>query len=159
MSVQPAPPAILALLLLLGTIPRQPVNAQEASAPLVLTRITEPVVIDGVPNDPVWRDVPALPLTEYTPVFRGTPTQRTVIKVAYDDENFYAAGWFYDNDPSGIRINSLYRDRWNGDDAFAIYDDEAPVTRGAKRRQPRRISGAVVVQQVAPLRNSSSSCS
>ncbi len=61
MSVQPAPPAILALLLLLGTIPRQPVNAQEASAPLVLTRITEPVVIDGVPNDPVWRDVPALP--------------------------------------------------------------------------------------------------
>lgn len=52
--------------------------------------------------------------------------------VAYDDENLYAAGWFYDDDPSGIRINSLYRDRWNGDDAFAIYIDGFNDDRNAK---------------------------
>jgi hypothetical protein len=88
-----------------------------------LTRLTSPVVIDGAPNDAAWRDIPTLPLTMYLPVFRGTPTQRTEIRVAYDDENFYAAGWFYDTEPDKIRINSLYRDRWAGDDALAIYID------------------------------------
>jgi hypothetical protein len=52
--------------------------------------------------------------------------------VSYDDEYFYAAGWFYDTDPSGIRINSLYRDRWNGDDAFAIYIDAFNDDQNAK---------------------------
>ena len=68
----------------------------------------------------------------YTPVFRGTPTQRTEIRVAYDDEYFYVGGWFYDTDPSGIRINSLYRDRWNGDDALAIYIDAFNDNQNAK---------------------------
>ena len=68
----------------------------------------------------------------YTPVFRGTPTQRTEIRVAYDDEYFYAAGWFYDTNPKGIRINSLYRDRWNGDDTLAIYIDAFNDNQNAK---------------------------
>ena len=100
--------------------------------PLELTRLKGPVTIDGVPDEAVWRDIPALPLTMYTPVFRGTPTQRTEIRVAYDDEFFYAAGWFYDTDPSGIRVNSLYRDRWNGDDALAIYLDAFNDNQNAK---------------------------
>ena len=97
------------------------VRAQPAA--LELTRLSSPVVIDGNLSDPAWERVPELPLTMYAPVFRGTPSQPSVIKVAYDDEYFYAAGWFYDRTPNGIRINSLYRDRWNGDDAFAIYID------------------------------------
>ncbi|MGH9884367.1 MAG: DUF5916 domain-containing protein, partial [bacterium] len=91
--------------------------------PLEIARLTGPITLDGNPNEPAWRAIAPLPLTMYTPVFRGAPTQRTEIRVAYDDEYFYAAGWFYDSDASGIRVNSLYRDRWNGDDAFAIYLD------------------------------------
>jgi hypothetical protein len=102
------------------------------TTPLELTRLPAPVVIDGVPDDAAWRTIPPLPLTMYTPVFRGTPTQRTEIRVAYDDEYFYAAGWFYDTDPSRIRVNSLYRDRWNGDDALAIYIDAFNDNRNAK---------------------------
>ena len=68
----------------------------------------------------------------YAPVFRGTPKQRTEIRVAYDDEYFYAAGWFYDDNASAIRVNSLYRDRWNGDDAFAIYIDAFNDKQNAK---------------------------
>ena len=107
--------------------------AQTPSAtPLELTRLKGPVNIDGMPDEPVWQTIPMLPLTMYTPVFRGMPTQRSEIRVAYDDEYFYAAGWFYDTDPSGIRVNSLYRDRWNGDDAFAIYIDAFNDNRNAK---------------------------
>ena len=100
-----------------------PVAAAAQEIPLELTRLASPVDVDGRLDDPAWQQIEPLPLTMYSPVFKGTPTQRTVIRVAYDDENFYAAGWFYDSDPSGIRVNSLYRDRWNGDDSFAIYID------------------------------------
>jgi hypothetical protein len=107
-------------------------SASAQQAPLPLTRISGAIVIDGRPDEAAWQGVPALPLTMYLPVFGGTPTQRTEIRVAYDDANFYAAGWFYDDDPSGIRINSLYRDRWAGDDAFAIYLDVFNDNRNAK---------------------------
>lgn len=70
-----------------------------------------------------WDAVPPLPLTQFASVFGAAPTQRSAIRVAYHNEYLYAAGAFSDDDPQGIRVNSLYRDRWNGDDAFAIYLD------------------------------------
>jgi hypothetical protein len=118
-------PALLVTLL-------APAAAVAQEAPLVLTRLAGPIVVDGDLGDAAWQDVPALPLTMYLPVFRGEPTQRTEIRVAYDDEYFYVGGWFYDTDPSGIRVNSLYRDRWNGDDALAIYIDAFNDDQNAK---------------------------
>jgi hypothetical protein len=109
-----------------------PVVAAAQEGPLELTRLSGPITMDGRLDDPAWQAVPALPLTMYLPVFRGTPTQRTEIRVAYDDEHFYVGGWFYDTDPSGIRVNSLYRDRWNGDDALAIYIDAFNDNQNAK---------------------------
>jgi hypothetical protein len=121
---------LVALLVPLLVTPAARAVAQEA--PLELTRLSSPITLDGRLDDPAWREVPALPLTMYAPVFRGTPTQRTELRVAYDDEAFYAAGWFYDTDPSGIRVNSLYRDRWNGDDTLAIYIDAFNDNQNAK---------------------------
>jgi hypothetical protein len=100
--------------------------------PLELTRLTAPITLDGIPDEPAWQGVPALPLTTYAPVFRAPPKQRSEIRVAYDDEFLYAAGWFYDDEPEGIRVNSLYRDRWNGDDALAIYIDAFNDNQNAK---------------------------
>ena len=81
----------------------EPPRLAAQETPLELTRLASPITVDGRPDEPAWREVPPLPLTMYAPVFRGTPTQRSEIRVAYDDEAFYAAGWFYDTDPSGIR--------------------------------------------------------
>jgi hypothetical protein len=107
-----------------------PSAAQET--PLELMRLKGPITLDGRPDESAWEQIPPLPLTMYTPIFRGQPTQRTEIRVAFDDEYFYAAGWFYDTNPHDIRINSLYRDRWNGDDAFAIYIDAFNDNQNAK---------------------------
>jgi hypothetical protein len=98
-----------------------PMHAQEQ--PLEVPRLRGQIEIDGRPDEAAWHAIAPLPVTMYAPIHRGTPTQRTEIRIAYDDGNFYAAGWFYDTDPGGIRVNSLYRDRWNGDDAFAMYID------------------------------------
>jgi hypothetical protein len=68
----------------------------------------------------------------YLPVFGGQPQQATEIRVGYDDDALYFAGRFHDTDPDGIRVNSLYRDRWNGDDAFAIYVDAFNDNQSAK---------------------------
>lgn len=107
-------------------------SAESTNAPLALQRLRGSVTIDGVLDEAAWRDIAPLPLTMYTPVFRGTPTQRSEIRVAYDDEAFYAAAWFYDSAPSGIRVNSMYRDRWNGDDALALYIDAFNDNQNAK---------------------------
>lgn len=107
------------------------VLAQDAAS-IELTRLSGPIVLNGRPDEAAWRSVPALPLTMYFPTFRGDPQERTEIRVAYDDDYLYAAGWFYDSDPEGIRINSLYRDRWNGDDSFAIYVDAFNDNENAK---------------------------
>ena len=97
-----------------------------AQEPLVeLSRAGGPITVDGRPDEKAWQDIAPLPLTMYAPVFKGTPSQRSEIRVAYDDEHLYVAGWFYDSDPAGIRVNSLYPDRWNGDDTLAIYIDLA----------------------------------
>jgi hypothetical protein len=88
-----------------------------------LARLPSAVRLDGVLDDSAWAVIAPFPLTMYTPTFRGAPTERTEIRVAYDDEYLYAAGWFYDSRPRDIRINSLYRDRWSGDDTFVILID------------------------------------
>ncbi len=88
-----------------------------------LPRLSGPIELDGRPDEAAWRAVAPVPLTLYAPTYHGSPAERSEVRVAYDDEALYAAGWFYDREPGGIRVNSLYRDRWNGDDAFAIYVD------------------------------------
>jgi hypothetical protein len=106
--------------------------AGAVTVPLQMVRLAQPITLDGVPTDDEWGAVPPLPLTMYYPTFRGAPAERSEIRVAYDGEYLYASGRFYDSDPSGIRINSLYRDRWNGDDAFAIYVDAFNDNENAK---------------------------
>lgn len=105
-------------------------NAQDA--PLELTRLDGEITFDGRPDEPAWQQIAPLPLTMYLPVFGGAPTQRSEIRVAYDDDHLYLAGWFYDDGDDGVRVNSLYRDNWNGDDAFAIYIDAFNDNRNAK---------------------------
>ena len=118
--------AAAGLMLAVGTA------ASQETEPLELTRLNGAIELDGMPDEEAWRAVPALPLTMYFPTFGGTPSERTEIRVAYDDDYLYASGRFYDSNPSGIRINSLYRDRWNGDDAFAIYIDAFNDNENAK---------------------------
>src|SRR5688572_10285887 len=123
--------ALLSIALSASVLSAQAAGAQQP-APLELTRLDSAITFDGMPDESAWQRIPVLPLTTYAPVFRAAPKQRTEIRVAYDDDFFYAAGWFYDDDPGGIRVNSLYRDRWNGDDALAIYIDAFNDNQNAK---------------------------
>ncbi len=99
-----------------------PVSAA-AQEPLGLPRIDGPITLDGVPDEAAWQRIDPLPLVMHTPTYGGTPTERTEVRVAYDDDYLYVAGHLYDSDPDGVRENSLYRDRWSGDDTFGFILD------------------------------------
>ena len=88
-----------------------------------LPRLTETIQIDGRIDEPAWQTIDPLPLTMYQPTFQGKATEKSEIKVAYDQDYLYCSARFYDSDPSQIRTNSLYRDRYSGDDVFGIILD------------------------------------
>ncbi len=92
----------------------------QAQDPMRLVRLSGPVEIDGRVDEPVWEAVPPLPLVVFVPQYRMPPTERTEIRVAYDDRYLYVAGRLYDSDPGGIRARTLYRDNFAGDDRFCF---------------------------------------
>ena len=101
----------------------EPAERPWEAPPVALPRIAGPVVLDGMPDEAAWEAVPPVPVVMHWPTFRGRMTERTEIRIAYDDEHLWVAGRFWDSEPGEIRENSLYRDGWNGDDAFDLVID------------------------------------
>ena len=99
------------------------VNAANAQEPLQLTYLTESIQIDGLSNEPQWQRIQPLPLIMYKPTYKGEPTEKTEIRIAYDKDYLYCSARCYDTNPSGVRVNSLYRDRLSKDDKFGIILD------------------------------------
>lgn len=79
-------------------------------APYQVTKISGGITFDGMPDEPVWEAIEELPLVMFTPVFGGTPTEKSVIKIAYNDEYLYASGRFYYQNPADIRAVGKKRD-------------------------------------------------
>jgi len=109
----------LGLLTLLGLGPA----AARAQEPVVIPRLSGPVVLDGYSDEAAWADVPPFQMTMYTPTFDAPITEDTEVRVAYDTAYLYVAGRMYDSDPGGIRANTYYRDRYSGDDLLAFVVD------------------------------------
>ena len=97
--------------------------AAKAQDPVVLTRLEGTIELDGFVNESEWEDIEPLELTMYEPLYKGDLSEHSEIRIAYDDYYLYLSGRFFDADPDGIRANSLYRDRYSGDDTFAIILD------------------------------------
>ena len=98
-------------------------NLVAAQDILYLQRVSDRVVIDGLLDDPAWDELQPFPLVMYEPVFRGEMTERTEIRVGYDSDFIYAAAKFYYEDTADMRANSMYRDRYSGDDVFSVFLD------------------------------------
>ena len=93
------------------------------SIPIPLQRVTGPIIIDGEIDEEAWAVIEPFPLVTYQPMYHGAPSERTEIRVAYDDSYIYAAGHLYVDDLDNMRSNSFYRDRWSGDDTFGLILD------------------------------------
>ena len=95
-----------------------PSDTTATKGEIVLQRLRGEIVLDGLSTEPAWQEIEPLPLTMFTPTFRSQPTERTEIRVAYDDKYIYVAGRLYASEPSRIQANSLTRDSDKGGDFF-----------------------------------------
>jgi hypothetical protein len=81
-----------------------------ASAIARATRIHEAPVIDGVLDEAMWAEIE--PITDFVqrdPVDGGVPSERTEVRIAYDEDYLYFGLIMYDSEPEGIRAHVLQR--------------------------------------------------
>ena len=93
-------------------------------------RIAESPEVDGVLDESFWQDIE--PITEFVqrePLDGGSPTERTEVRIAYDDRALYFAFKLFDSEPDKIRRSILHREgRIDQDDRIVIaldtYNDD-----------------------------------
>ncbi len=83
----------------------------------------EYINFDGMPDEEAWDAIDPVPVVQYEPNAGAPPTQKTEIRFAHDENYFYASMRGYDTVRSGIRGNTLYRDRLAGSDHLEILLD------------------------------------
>ncbi|MCC7417557.1 MAG: carbohydrate binding family 9 domain-containing protein [Acidobacteria bacterium] len=99
--------------LALFAAPAAPAAAQVEGGRAVAraTRIADPVSVDGVLDEPFWERLP--PVTGFVqrePVEGAPVSERTEVRVAYDDRNLYFGFNLYDAEPSRIVRSVLQRE-------------------------------------------------
>ena len=88
-------------------------------------KISTPPIIDGILNDSVWnKAIPTSDFLQQEPVAGKPPTQKTVVKILYDDDNLYVSFMCYDTEPNKIVARALKLDgAWGADDNISILFD------------------------------------
>jgi hypothetical protein len=95
-----------------------------AHTPVRAIRLSSPVNIDGALNEEVWKSPdPTTEFLDLDPVEGATPSQRTEVRVAYDDDAIYIGARMYDTAPDSIITRLARRDVEISADRFSVYLD------------------------------------
>jgi len=88
-------------------------------------RVASPPVIDGKLDDVAWEGAPEIDDFHQTSPGDGTPaTERTVVRVAYDDEYLYIAANLLDSKPTAIQAKQMIQGKlFQSDDRFWVTID------------------------------------
>lgn len=107
-----------------------PAAAQDVPAPgtarpmLQIPRTATPPDIDGVLEDPVWREAALVDqFVQRRPVEGAPATEDTEVRLAYDSENIYVGITAHYSNPALIRANLSDRDQTGSDDTVAVLFD------------------------------------
>ena len=105
---------------------QQPEQAADPSKPTMrVRRATSAITIDGRLDDEAWVSAVAIDdFTQVDPVEGAAPTQRTVMRLLYDENNLYVGVRCYETDPSLIIARDMTRDSGlRDDDHITIFID------------------------------------
>ncbi len=88
-------------------------------------RAAAPPTIDGRLNDPAWASAPAAgDFVQHEPREGDPVSERTLVRVLFDDEALYIGAWLLDTDPAGIVKGENRRDAsLTETDAFLVVLD------------------------------------
>jgi len=88
-----------------------PVRANGAAPVASATRTAVAPAVDGRLDDAAWAAAPALEAFVQREPFEGRPaSERTAVRVLFDDEALYIGAWLYDREPSAIVAGETRRD-------------------------------------------------
>ena len=114
---------------IVGSAP-YPAASQQASPTdpvrsAVVTAVASEIVVDGSLDEAAWRQAPTIgDLVQRIPVAGGAPTERTEVRLLYDEENLYIGVMCYDTEPDQVLASQMARDAsLNADDRLAIVLD------------------------------------
>ncbi|MHC5115377.1 MAG: carbohydrate binding family 9 domain-containing protein [Planctomycetota bacterium] len=116
-----------ALAILLAAVPAAPAQESALLAPFETqprdlprrapVRTATPPEIDGTLDDAAWEEAAVIDdLRQVEPVEGAEPSERTEIRVLFDEDFLYVAFRCYDDDPSGIIATQMRRDVALGSD-------------------------------------------
>ena len=75
------------------------------------TRVEEAPTIDGILDDASWTGASRLEDFVQRDPFEGEPvSERTEVRIIYDDQAVYVGAWLFDRDPNGIVYGETRRD-------------------------------------------------
>jgi hypothetical protein len=102
-------------------------SPQPAAPPdtLSLPRAAVGIELDGKPDEPTWRAIAPLPLSQYTPTEGARPSDSSAIRLSYDDKYLYASAQMFVNGPGTIRPGLFARDQLGTEDHFMLILDSA----------------------------------
>jgi hypothetical protein len=93
---------LTAFLLPLQALAQGPANGEPEKS-VNITRTSQPPVIDGVLDDPIWSQLQGIAdFHQVNPVDQGMPTQESIFYITYDDDYFYMGARLYDTNPDEI---------------------------------------------------------
>jgi len=91
---------------------------------VTIKRITAPVEFDGVPNETAWELPDPFSLTMHKPNFGAQPSEKSVVRIGYDNEFLWVGASLYMQDATKIFAVTKKRDEELFDyDAFGVILD------------------------------------
>ena len=109
--------------LFLGALIPAALTAQAAPTEQVrATRVSQAPAIDGILDEAFWSTIPAISaFRQREPIDGGEPSERTEVRIAFDENNLYFAIMLFDREPELIRRSILQREgRIDQDDRILI---------------------------------------
>lgn len=93
--------------------------------PFEIPKLSQSPKIDGVLDNPLW-EKEALRIENFlqlTPKEKGTPSEKTIAYVGYDEKNLYFAFRCFEKNPKKIRATITNRDNIIDDDWISVFLD------------------------------------
>ena len=124
---------LLAALLSVVTLSVHPARSQQKEpspiagrslTPVLIRKLSRPIVFDGLSNEEAWGEVQVLPLVMMMPDFGFPASEKTEVLVGFDDQYLWVAGRLYDREPARIQPGSKKRDAQESSaDFFSVLFD------------------------------------
>ena len=112
-----------------ASVPGTPaVKTQDADGQVTVraVRISNPLVVDGRLDDPVYQTVPAIDgFIQQLPDEGAPPTEPTEIWILFDDDNIYLSARCWDSQPERMVADEMTRDAraiWRNELLSVIFD-------------------------------------